>query len=165
MPELTLIAAVAANRVIGRDNQLPWHLPEDLRHFRELTRGRPVIMGRKTWESLPPRFRPLPERRNLVLSRQAGYVASGAEVLPNLAAALALLAAETGPVFVIGGAQLYREALAQAARLELTEVASSPAGDAFFPEFSSADWQESRRETGTAGDGTAFAFVSYQRRR
>src|SRR5512137_2139825 len=104
---LSLIAVVARNRAIGRDNALLWHLPEDLRHFREVTRGKPVIMGRKTWESLPAAFRPLPGRRNVVVSRNADYVATGAECAASLDAALRLCA-DADEAFVIGGEQIYR---------------------------------------------------------
>ena len=110
MTELVLIAAVAENRAIGRDNQLLWHIPEDMAHFRTLTAGQTVIMGRKTWESLPPRFRPLPGRRNIVISRQADYPAPGAKRADSLENALAL-ASTAGTAFIIGGEQIYRQAL------------------------------------------------------
>ncbi len=158
MPELILIAAVAANRAIGKDNRLLWQIPEDMAHFKSLTGGHTVLMGRKTWESLPERFRPLPGRRNLVVSRQAGYTAPGAELANSVDAALAL-AADAEKIFVIGGEEIYRQTLALAQRLEITEVAQTPDADAWFPEISAADWQETRRDT---RDG--YAFVSYRRR-
>lgn len=162
MAGITLIAAVAANRVIGRDNRLLWHLPEDLAHFKAATLGHAVLMGRKTWESLPPRFRPLPGRRNLVLTRQPGFAAAGAEVAGSLPAALDRLA-EGEEVFVIGGADLYAQTLPLAGRLLLTEVELSPEGDAFFPEFSRQIWRETDRQPGMSADGLRFSFVTYRR--
>ena len=161
---ISLIAAVAANRAIGKNNELLWHLPADMAYFRETTRGRPVIMGRKTWESLPARFRPLPGRRNIVVSRNAGYDAPGAELASSLDAALAAVADDENS-FVIGGADLYRQSIPLADRLYLTEVESSVEGDAFFPEFDRHDWQEiSRSATQTdQTNGLRFAFVVYQR--
>ncbi len=161
-PRLTLIAAVARDRVIGINNTLPWHLPEDLKHFREITRGHPVIMGRKTWESLPEAFRPLPGRLNVVISRQADYAAPGAQVVSSLEAALEL-AHDLPEIFVIGGEQLYALALPQADRLLLTEVEMDVAGDAWFPEFSRETWMENSREVHVSADGITFAFVSYER--
>lgn len=163
MAEIVLIAAVARNRAIGLNNALLWHLPEDLAHFRQLTAGQPVLMGRRTWESLPPRFRPLPGRRNVVVSRQADYVAPGAEVVASLAAGLALLAGEER-VWIIGGEQIYAQALPLADRLEITEVDLAPEADAWFPEIAAEHWQASARLWQTGVDGTAFAFVSYTRR-
>jgi dihydrofolate reductase len=163
MPEIVIIAAVASNRVIGRDNQLIWNIPEDMAHFKALTQGHTVLMGRKTWESLPPRFRPLPGRRNIVISRQADYAAPGAELAGSLEAGLALAAANE-TVFVIGGAEIYKQAIAVAKRLEITEVALSPEGDSWFPEISPAVWSENQRKTPPSQTGTGFAFVSYSRR-
>ena len=162
---LVLIAAVARNRVIGRDNQLLWHLPEDMAHFRETTRGAPVIMGRKTWESLPPRFRPLPGRRNIVLSRQAGYVAEGAEVVATLDEALLLLQAAP-QAFVIGGEQLYRLALPRADQLVLTELDRDYEGDALFPAWDPDLFAEVERRPAQSApaEGPGYAFVTYQRR-
>src|SRR5512147_2881154 len=134
--ELALIAAVARNGVIGRDGALPWHLAGDMQHFRELTRGCPVVMGRRTWDSLPPRYRPLPGRANIVVTRRAGWTADGAQVAPSLPAALRLAQLRLGParrVYVIGGAQLYREAMPLADVLELTEVRADMDGDTQFP--------------------------------
>jgi dihydrofolate reductase len=159
---LILIAAVARNGVIGNANALPWHLPEDLRHFKELTTGHAVIMGRKTWESLPERFRPLPGRRNLVVTRNPAFAASGATVVDSLEAALSKVGAgET--VFVIGGAELYAHALPLAGRLELTEIDAEFAGDAFFPRLDPAAWHETARSVRHSASGLDFAFVSYQR--
>lgn len=161
MPTLILIAAVAKNRVIGRDNQLIWHLPEDMAHFKNVTQGHTVLMGRKTWESLPPRFRPLPGRRNLVLSRQPGYHADGAEVFAALPQALAACQPDE-TVFVIGGAEIYRQALPLADTLMLTEIDLAPEGDAYFPEFSAQEWQAVESTGGTSANHTRYAFVTYR---
>ncbi len=139
---LCLIAALAENRVIGRDNQLPWHLPADLKHFKALTLGKPIIMGRKTWDSLG---RPLPGRLNLVVSRQPGLQLEGAEVFASLDAALERAEAwareeDAEELMLIGGAQLYELGLAQAERLYLTRVGISPQGDAYFPDVDETDW-------------------------
>ena len=158
MPEIVIIAAVARNRVIGKDNQLLWHIPEDMAHFKALTAGHTVIMGRKTWESLPPRFRPLPGRRNIVITRQAAYAATGAELAGSLEKALEL-ASTASVAFVIGGEQIYRQAMAVADRLEITEVDQEPEGDAWFPEIDAVDW----KKTATS-EGSGFAFVTYLRR-
>lgn len=161
---LALIAAVANNRVIGRDNALPWRLPEDLQHFKALTLGHAIIMGRKTWESLR---RPLPGRTNIVISRQPDYFASGAQVVPSLAAALAVAqeSDEDGETFVIGGAEIYQLALPRAQRLYLTEVDVEARGDTLFPLWDKAAWRETGRQ---AGSGTAeyrYDFVTYERQR
>lgn len=159
MSILSLIAAMANHRIIGRDNTLPWHLPEDLKHFKATTLGKPVIMGRKTWESLG---RPLPGRRNIVVSRNPGYVAEGGELVSSLEAAIAATA-DIEEVFVIGGADLYRQALPLAQRLYLTEIAGDYAGDACFPEFPASEWREAEREAHVSSQGLPYAFVRYQR--
>ncbi len=161
-PRLTLIAAVARDRVIGIENRLPWHLPEDLQHFRRVTRGHPVIMGRRTWESLPDTFRPLPGRLNIVISRQTAYEAPGAQVVDSPAAALERVG-ELPEAFVIGGEQLYAQALPLADRLILTEVEMDVAGDAWFPAFDRNQWLETSREVHVSSDGITFAFVTYER--
>ena len=164
---LCLIAALAENRVIGRDNQLPWHLPADLKHFKAHTLGKPVIMGRKTWDSLG---RPLPGRLNLVVTHQADLQLEGAEVFTSLEAALARAdhwAREQGvaELMLIGGAQLYEQALPLARRLYLTRVALQPQGDAWFPPFDEAVWQCREREEHQAGESTpAYRFETWQRR-
>lgn len=162
MATLSLIAVVGRNRVIGRDNQLIWRLPEDMAHFKATTAGFSVLMGRKTWESLPPRFRPLPGRRNLVLTRQPDYDAAGAERVASLPAALAMTAAES-KVFVIGGAELYAQALPLADELILTEVDDAPVGDAYFPAFDRSAWREAARDCHIAENGLPYAFVTYHR--
>ena len=159
---LHLILARAANGVIGHHNQIPWHLPEDMAHFRALTLGQPVLMGRKTWQSLPERFRPLPGRRNIVLTRQHDWQAPGAERADSLAAALALCA-DAPDVWVIGGAQLYADALPLANRVHLTEIALEVAGDAWAPEFDPALWRETARSRQRAANGLDFSFVTLDR--
>jgi dihydrofolate reductase len=162
-PTLTLIAAIARNGVIGRDNALPWRLPEDLAHFKARTQGRSVLMGRQTWDSLPPRFRPLPGRRNLVLSRDARWHADGATRVGSLDEALALAAGESELV-VIGGSQVYRLALPRADELVLTEIDAEVEGDAHFPDWPRAAFAEVSRQPRPADHGPAFAFVVYRRR-
>ena len=161
-PEIVLIAAVARNGTIGRDNELPWRLKADLQHFRALTLGHPILMGRKTWESLG---RPLPGRRNLVVSRDPQFQAEGAEVFQNPEAAIAA-AADADRLFVIGGAQLYTTLLPCADRLELTEVWADVSGDARFPPFDRAHFIEERRDprTADADNEFDFDFVHYRRR-
>jgi len=158
---LVLIAAVAANGVIGADNRLPWQLAEDLRHFRALTQGHAVIMGRKTWESLPCA---LPGRQNIVVTRQQGYVARDAEIAGSLEAAIALVRLPA-PAFCIGGGELYRAALPRATTVHLTEIAREFPGDTRFPALTRGQWREAAREarTATGSDGLAYAFVTYER--
>lgn len=159
-PRVYLVAAVAANGVIGRDGQLPWHLPEDLKHFKKLTLGHPIIMGRRTWESLR---KALPGRENIVVTRQAGYDAPGASVASSLESALALCAGE--PVaFVIGGTTLFEESLPIAAGLVMTEIDRDYEGDTYFPDYDRSRWRESQRERHVAADGTKFDFVLYEAR-
>jgi dihydrofolate reductase len=154
-----LLAAVAANGVIGKDGHLPWHLPEDLRHFKRLTLGHPIIMGRRTWESLRG---PLPGRDNIVITHRPGYEAPGAAVANSLEAALALCAGE--PVaFVIGGQGLFAESLPMAAGLVMTEIYKDFAGDTWFPPYDRSQWRETQREAHSAPDGTRFDFVLYER--
>jgi dihydrofolate reductase len=162
--KLALIAAVARNGCIGKGNALPWHLPQDLQNLRRVTMGCPVLMGRKTWDSLPPRFRPLPGRRNIVVTRQPQWQAPGAERAATLDAALALVAGDD-KVFVIGGAELYREALARADELVLTEIARDVEGDVHFPPWDRQQFHEVARESHRAAppDDFDFAFVTYKR--
>ena len=172
MSELVLIAAMARGRVIGRTvdgvGTLPWHLPEDLAHFRAVTRGHPVVMGRKTWDSLPARFRPLPGRRNLVVTRNSAWQAEGAEVAHSLPEALARVA-EAPRVFVIGGAELYAAALPHAHTLLLTEIDADIPGDTHFPAFAHLGYTETARQPQAAAPAGAagtlpHSFVTYTRR-
>ena len=157
--QVNLIYARAANGVIGNNNAMPWHLPEDLAHFKQLTNGWPVIMGRKTWDSLPPKFRPLPGRVNLVITRQTGWAAEGATVMSSLARALAFCHASS-EVWVIGGAQIYALAEPLAQRAEVTEIHQDFVGDAFAPSLG-ATWRETGRENRVSAKGLAFSFVTY----
>jgi len=159
-PTVTLIAAVAANGVIGRDNKLPWRLPDDLKHFKALTMGRPMIMGRKTWESLPGR---LPGRPHIVVTRNGDYRAEGAAVVDSLNAAIDAAGA-VDEVFVIGGAQLYGQALAIADQLQLTEIAADFEGDTHFPHYDRSLWKETARQEHHAEAGFDYAFVNYRRK-
>ena len=155
-----LVAAVATNGVIGAKGGMPWRLPTDLKHFKALTLGHPVIMGRRTWESIGG---PLPGRENIVVTRTRGYEARGASIAASLEAALALCAGE--PVaFVIGGGELYRAALPLAHGLALTEIHRDYEGDARFPEFDRGAWRETQRKPQTSADGLRFDFVLYERR-
>ena len=159
-PRVYLVAAVAANGIIGANGRLPWHIPEELQHFKKLTLGHPVIMGRRTWESLKG---PLPQRENIVVSRTPGYEAPGAAVAASLEAALALCSGE--PVaFVIGGTQLFKDSLPVAAGMVLTEIQRDYEGDTWFPAWDRSQWKESQREAHTAKDGTRFDFVRYERK-
>ena len=166
MTRLILIAAVARGRAIGRGNTLPWHLPEDLKHFRATTLGAPVIMGRRTWDSLPARFRPLPGRRNIVVTRDAAWQAEGALRAANLAEARAA-AGEAPRSFVIGGGELYHSALPLADELLLTELdLDVPEADVFFPDWQAAGFEAIHREPhqAAAPNDFGFAFVTYRRR-
>lgn len=156
---LTLIAAIAKNGVIGIDNRLPFRLPEDLKRFKALTMDHPIIMGRKTWESLP---RALPGRHNIVITRQCDFAAVGATVVTSLDAALALIGDQSA--FVIGGAEIYALALPQATCLELTEVAAEIAGDVWFPFFDRSQWRETARSKHhDAAANLSYDFVTYLR--
>ncbi|MFY9512512.1 MAG: dihydrofolate reductase [Rubrivivax sp.] len=162
-PTLALIAAVARNGVIGHDNRLLWKLPEDMAHFRATTTGHPVIMGRKTWDSLPAKFRPLPGRRNIVVTRNAAWQAEGAEAVHTPQAALQRV--PTGRVFVIGGADLYAAALPLADELWLTELDADFDGDTQFPAWDRSAFVEVERRTQRAAPPNHFDlhFVRYVR--
>jgi len=159
--KLKLILARAANGVIGRNNTLPWHLPEDMAHFKRLTMGCPVIMGRKTWESLPPKFRPLPGRLNIVLTRQADWQAEGARRADSLAQAMALCPPDS-TVWIIGGAEVYAQALPLANVAEITEIEAAYEGDAFAPQFD-PQWVQTARERHVSSYGLKFSFITYTR--
>jgi dihydrofolate reductase len=158
-PRIYLVAAVAANGVIGVDGHLPWHLPEDLKHFKKLTLGHPIIMGRRTWESLG---KALPGRENIVVTRTPAYEAPDAAVAASLEGALALCAGEA-VAFVIGGERLFKDSLPIAAGLVLTEIGKDYDGDTHFPDYDRSNWRETQRETHTAADGMRFDFVLYER--
>nr|WP_157360141.1 dihydrofolate reductase [Caldimonas brevitalea] len=160
MPELSIIAAVARNGVIGRDNTLIWHLPEDLQHFKRVTLGCPVLMGRKTFESIG---RPLPGRRNVVLTRDIHWTAPGIEEAPSLQAALELLKHAT-KVFVIGGAHVYAEALPLVDELILTEIDADFEGDTYFPAWDRHAFDEVSRESHRSSEGWKYDFVTYRRK-
>jgi len=160
--DLALIAAVASNGVIGADNRLPWRLPEDLRRFRALTLGHAVIMGRRTWESLPGA---LPQRQNIVVSRRPGFEVAGAEVAGTLDDAIARVTLPA-PAFCIGGGELYRAALGRAVVVHITEIEHDFAGDVTFPPLDPAQWRETARERHARAtpEGYDYAFVTYERR-
>lgn len=163
-PTLVLVAALDRQGAIGRGGELLWQEREDQAHFRRVTMGYPVLMGRKTWDSLPARFRPLPGRRNIVVTRNAAWHADGAERAGSLDAALALVA-DAQRVCVIGGGELYALALPHADELVLTEIDRAFDGaDTFFPRFERAAFAEVDRQGHVAADGTRFAFVTYRRR-
>ncbi|SCK06145.1 dihydrofolate reductase [Vogesella sp. LIG4] len=160
-PTLTLVAAMAHDNVIGIDNTLPWHLPEDLKHFKAVTLGKPVIMGRKTFDSIG---RPLPGRLNIVITRQQDWQHEGVSVAHSLEAALALAGAAE-EVCVIGGANLYEQALPLADKLCLTHIALEVAGDARFPRWQAEQWQCSEGEEQLAANGLRYRFADYLRLR
>jgi len=162
-PTIALIAAVADNRVIGRDGEMPWHLPADLRHFKETTMGHPVIMGRRTYDSIAADIGgPLPGRTNIVLSRSDPDLPEEVLVVDSIDRAVdaaRAAAGDTGTVYVIGGATVYEQFLPQADRLVLTEIQESYAGDTEFPAWDREEWTERSRE-----DHDGFSFVEYERR-
>ena len=158
---LHLIYARARNNVIGKDGDLPWHLPEDLAHFKKTTMGQPVVMGRLTWESIPEKFRPLPGRSNVVVSRQNNYPATGASVVNSLEAAMALFPADQ-VVWLIGGAQLYSQGLPLASQVVVTEIDADFAGDAYAPVLN-YDWQEVRRSSHHSAQGLNYSLVTWVR--
>jgi len=163
---ISMIAAMGSNRVIGKDNDIPWYLPDDFKFFKDTTKNHHVIMGRKNWESLPVKFQPLPDRPNIVITRQANYSAEGAIVVPTLNAALNF-AKEAGEpeTFVIGGGEIYRMALDMANKIYLTEIAEEFEGQVTFPEFDHALWQErSRVHHGVdKRHKFSFDFVTYEK--
>lgn len=159
---LNVIFARARNGVIGKNNTLPWHLPEDLAHFKATTLGQPVIMGRNTWDSLPVKFRPLPGRTNIVVTRQTDWHSEGAVVAHSLEDALRACPANA-EAWVIGGAQLYRLALPLATRVVVTEIDADYEGDAFAPVLD-ASWQETSRSTHVAANGLHYSLVNWVKR-
>ena len=161
---ISVVAAVARGGVIGRDNAIPWRIPEDARRFRALTMGHPVVMGRRTWDSLPDRFRPLPGRRNVVVTRNSAWRADGAERAGSLAEALRTLGGAP-QVFVIGGAELYADTLPLADELLLTEIDAEVEGDAYFPSWDRTAFREESREQHVSETGLPFSFVTYERQK
>ena len=157
--ELKLIYARSRNGVIGRDGQLPWHLPADLAHFKQTTLGQAVVMGRKTWDSLPERFRPLPGRTNIVITRQTDWHAPGALVAHSLEQAMSLCPAP-GPLWVIGGADIYAQALPLASTVVVTEIDVEVQGDAHAPKLG-AEWKEMSRLLYHNEDGLSYSFITY----
>ena len=166
-PRLALIAAMTRDRVIGRQNSLPWRLPADMRRFRELTTGHPVLMGRKTFESLG---RPLPNRTNIVLTSDRSYAGPGCVAAHSLDQAIAIatkhLTQDRPEIFVIGGENLYRQTLVRANRLYLTQIEATIDGDAWFPEFAQEAWEVLARETRLADEKNAYdcVFLTLERR-
>ncbi len=159
--KIGLIWAQARGGVIGKGGVMPWHLPEDLAHFKRVTLSHPVIMGRKTWDSIPPRFRPLPGRRNIVVTRQADFDRNGALSASSLREALQICE-NTEQIWIIGGAQIYAQALPLADELVVTEIDADFAGDAFAPAIGT-DWREVAREPLVSSTGLKLAFVTWRR--
>ena len=157
---ISIVVAHASNGVIGRDGGLPWHLPADLKHFKQLTSGHTVVMGRRTYESLPDRFRPLPNRRNVVLSSNPAYVARGAEVFTSLGSALDGC---DGECFVIGGEATYRQALPLSDRVYATQLEAEHDGDARFPGLPAAEWRIVDTSEPVTENEQRFTFRTYER--
>ena len=160
---LHMIYARARNGVIGNQGQLPWHLPEDLAHFKRATLGQPVVMGRVTWESLPDKFRPLPGRSNVVVSKQTSFTAPGAQVVSSLEAAMALFP-PIEIIWLIGGAQLYAQGLSIASQIVVTEIDADYEGDAYAPLLSPNDWAETHRTSHISAQGLTYHLVTLQKR-
>ncbi len=166
---LALIVAQGLNRVIGNDNKLPWYLPEDLRYFKEVTMGKPIIMGRKTFESIG---KPLPGRLNIVITRDSNWSAEGVKVVSGLGDAIEVgegqaLIDGVEEAVIIGGAQIYAQSLSIVDRLYLTQVEAEPEGDAYFPEVDYSQWQELGRQSFPAGDQSnryPYSFIVYDRK-
>lgn len=165
--KISLIAAVAANGVIGRNNDLPWHLPDDMKFFMETTKGHYVVLGRKNYESLPPKYKPLPNRTNIIVTRQKNFDAPGCLVVHTIDEAIAL-ARDNGEqeAMIIGGAEIYKLALPSADRLYLTEIKAKVDGDVRFPYFDRGEWKEVSRVPHEKDERHkyAFDFVMYERK-
>lgn len=159
--KISIVVAMAANRVIGRDNQLPWHLPADLKHFKQTTMGKPILMGRKTWESIG---RPLPGRTNIVITRDENYDAPGCVVVHSIEAALQT-AAEQDEVMIIGGAEFYCQVLPRTDRIYLTRINEDFEGDTLFPELNSSEWQLVEQTDCDADDNNphSYSFITLDR--
>lgn len=155
---ITHVVAIAQNNCIGKNGTLPWHLPEDLRHFKKVTSGHAVLMGRKTWESLPEKFRPLPNRKNIVITRNAQYeVPDGVELHTSLDEAITANTSET--LMIIGGGEIFKQTLSICDKLYITHVAQTVDGDAFYPEIDPHIWKETERS-----DHDGYSFVTYEKR-
>lgn len=161
MSVVSLIVAMADNGVIGKDGKLPWRIPEDLRHFKALTIGKPCVMGRKTWDSLPRK--PLPDRENIVITRDRNFSADGAFVAHSLDEALSRASAEA-ETCVIGGAEIYKAALPRADLIHLTQVHAHIDGDTHLSPFDRAAWRESTREDHATAEGLRYSYVTLERR-
>lgn len=164
---ISIIAALSENRVIGKNNDLPWHLPDDMKYFMQTTKGHYVIMGRKNYESIPEKFRPLPNRTNIVVTRQKKFVAERCLVVHSLEEGLHLAEkAQQEEVFIIGGAEIYAQGFAKANRLYLTEIHGIIEGDTYFPEFDKNQWKEVSRIHHPTDERHTFAFdfVVYKKR-
>lgn len=157
-PRMAYVVAMDDNRLIGRDNDLPWRLPDDMAWFRRQTMGKPCIMGRKTYDSLPPRFRPLPGRLNIVITRNVDYHAPGAIVVHSIEDALRA-AGDVEEIIIVGGAALFRRLMPVVDRLYLTQVHGMAEGDVFFPEYDRAQWRESFRQNHAVDDRHPYAFT------
>lgn len=163
---ISLIAALSRNRVIGKNNDLPWRLPDDMKYFMETTKGHHVIMGRKNYESIPPKFRPLPYRTNLVLTKQKGYQAPGCAIIHSMEEGIEIAnRASENELFIIGGSEIYKLALPYTSKLYLTEIDAQIDGDTFFPSTDSAVWKETSREhhVADARHQYPFDFVIYSK--
>jgi dihydrofolate reductase len=156
---ISLIAALAENHVIGKNNDLPWHLPDDMKYFMKTTTGHVVIMGRKNYESLPPKFRPLPDRTNVVITRQKNFSAPGCTVVNSLEAGIQVAKrANEKELFIIGGAEIFELSMSVADRLYLTEIKTELEGDTFFPQFDKSKWKEFSRMPHLKDERHAFEF-------
>ena len=162
MSAITLVLARADNGVIGNAGAIPWRISDDMKRFKALTMGKPIVMGRKTWESLPTK--PLPGRTNIVVTRDNQYAAPGAVVVHSFDDALDRASREADEIMIVGGAEIYRAALSRATRIELTEVHREFPGDAVLSAFNSADWREIAREEHSTSDGVRFSYVTLVRR-
>ncbi|MEQ9466433.1 MAG: dihydrofolate reductase [Ekhidna sp.] len=164
---ISMIAAMGRNRVIGKDNDIPWHLPDDFKYFKQTTKGHHVIMGRKNWESLPASFQPLPGRPNIIITRQSDYQANGGRVVASLDEALEIARSTSEPeAFIIGGGEIYRMGLGYADRIYLTEINHDFEGQVTFPEFDQSVWKEVSREHHPADERHkySFDFVVYSKK-
>ncbi|HEY5690899.1 MAG TPA: dihydrofolate reductase [Cyclobacteriaceae bacterium] len=164
---ISLIAALTENRVIGKNNDLPWRLPDDMKYFMRTTTGHHVIMGRKNYDSLPSNFKPLPNRTNIIVTRQPNFVAKGCKVVNSIEAGIEIAKSNNEKeIFIIGGAQIYEQALPIAQQLYLTEIKAEVSGDTYFPKIDKTRWQEVSRVSHGADEKHQFAFdfVIYKRK-